>query len=107
MLGKTMEKRPCAKGCGKLVDPRGAHRHEVKCSGKPGPPAGVVRKKARAQTPRKSAAPCFFCHSETSALARDLLGRMIRGGMAVDAAVALTVEVVPLVSRHPKFEKSP
>ena len=28
-----MEKRPCAKGCGKMVDPRGAHKHEGTCPG--------------------------------------------------------------------------
>src|SRR3989304_5561766 len=28
-----MEKRPCAKGCGKMLDPRGAHKHEGTCPG--------------------------------------------------------------------------
>ena len=28
-----MEKRACAKGCGKMLDPRGAHKHEGTCPG--------------------------------------------------------------------------
>ena len=28
-----MEKRACEKGCGKLLDPRGAHKHEGICPG--------------------------------------------------------------------------
>ena len=29
----VMEKRSCAKGCGKMLDPRGAHKHEGTCPG--------------------------------------------------------------------------
>jgi len=29
-----MEKRSCSKGCGRLLDPRGARRHEAACVGK-------------------------------------------------------------------------
>lgn len=29
----VMAKRPCAMGCGKLLDPRGAHKHERTCDG--------------------------------------------------------------------------
>jgi len=51
-----MQKRPCAKGCGKMLDPRGAHKHEGTCAGGQGggsarnlpakrgrPPAHAVR----------------------------------------------------------------
>src|SRR3990172_8232996 len=33
--GKS-EARTCAKGCGKMVDPRGAHKHEATCAGPQG-----------------------------------------------------------------------
>jgi len=29
----VMEKRACVKGCGKMLDPRGAHKHEEICAG--------------------------------------------------------------------------
>jgi hypothetical protein len=36
----NMEKRPCVHGCGKLLDPRGAHKHEFFCEKAPKAPGG-------------------------------------------------------------------
>lgn len=52
-----MEKRPCAQGCGKLLDPRGAHKHERTCSAKsPSPKRASRRRKSTAVALRSAPA---------------------------------------------------
>ncbi len=111
---RIMEKRPCAKRCGKMLDPRGAHKHEAICTGPSSAAEARARvgRKPRMQKPKSirrarrhdglarapaspaKADPCFFCAGTNSALAKDLVIRMIRGGMGFDAAAELAREVV-------------
>ncbi|MBI4240817.1 MAG: hypothetical protein HY613_03785 [Candidatus Rokubacteria bacterium] len=98
----TYEKRPCAKGCKKMLDPRGAHKHERTCGGESGTrKRSYKRRKPKATRraahpaagypePRAEISPgCLFCAGASQALAKDLVVEAIRGGMALDPAVAL------------------
>ena len=113
-----LERRSCAKGCGKLVDPRGAHKHEATCGGNRAQTSAEpkTRKSTRRATTTNPTAPdvvgpvkangCLFCSGQNSALAKDLMGRMLRGGMGFDAAVEVAADVAGMMASRGSPERS-
>lgn len=103
-----MHKRPCAKGCGKMLDPRGAHRHEGRCSGPQGggspskpakrhyrrrkvsahhvPERRAGRQMNSAKRAEISANGCQVCGLNVAE--RELVAEGIRLGMSFDNSVA-------------------
>lgn len=93
-----MERRACAKGCGKLVDPRGAHKHEGTCAGVQG---GASRSGAGLPARRGALSARRQAHSAGDGMALVLpVGRITGELQAIMDECHRAIELVGLAARR-------